>query len=98
MEYREGQSTRCGYCGVSQWCDQFAAMHSKDEDDERSDPVPPESNAEAEGEDAAATKMIVAWAYEDEEQVEYRFITGGQDSDLSTLGIIEMTKSMVLEG
>lgn len=45
-----------------------------------------------------ATKMIVAWAYEDEEQVEYRFITGGQDSDLSTLGIIEMTKSMVLEG
>lgn len=52
VEYREGQSTRCGYCGVSQWCDQFAAMHSKDEDDERSDPVPPESDAEAEGEDA----------------------------------------------
>ena len=44
-----------------------------------------------------ATKLLIAWAYEDGETVEYRFITGGHDSELSTLGIIEMTKAMVLE-
>ena len=43
VEYREGKSTRCGYCGVSRWCDQFAAMNSKDHDDERSDPIPEET-------------------------------------------------------
>lgn len=44
-----------------------------------------------------ATKIIIAWAYEDDEHAEYRFITGGDASDLTTLGIIEMTKAMVLE-
>lgn len=34
IEYRPGVSTRCGYCGVSKWCDQFAAMDNKDIDDE----------------------------------------------------------------
>lgn len=51
--YREGQSTRCGYCGVSEWCDQFAAMQHKDQDDERSDPLPDENGAsQGEGENA----------------------------------------------
>jgi hypothetical protein len=39
IEYREGVSTRCGYCGVSQWCDQFAAMSNKEPDDERDHPL-----------------------------------------------------------
>lgn len=34
VEYRPGASTRCGYCGVSQWCEQFAALDNKDTDDE----------------------------------------------------------------
>lgn len=36
--YREGESTRCGYCGVSQFCAQFAAMQ-KDSADDRANPV-----------------------------------------------------------
>lgn len=34
IQYREGVSKRCAYCGCSKWCDQFAAMDNKDTDDE----------------------------------------------------------------
>lgn len=46
VEYREGVSTRCGYCGVSAWCSQFAAMQ-KGNDDERPDPLPLETSKDA---------------------------------------------------
>ena len=40
VEYRPGVSTRCQYCGVKFWCDQYQnqiAPSEKDDDDERSD-------------------------------------------------------------
>jgi hypothetical protein len=39
IDYRPGASTRCGYCGVADWCSQYARM-SKDGENERSDLLP----------------------------------------------------------
>lgn len=32
IEYREGRSVRCGYCQVSQWCEQYKSMTSKEDE------------------------------------------------------------------
>lgn len=44
VEYRAGKSTRCEYCGVSAWCQQYAAMQKGDDDG--LDPVPDEDGSE----------------------------------------------------
>lgn len=43
IDYRPGQSLRCGYCGVARWCSQYALM-AKDNTDERNHPVPDEQS------------------------------------------------------
>lgn len=44
IQHRPGASTRCGYCGVSQFCQQYASL-SKDETDDDSPSLPAEVEA-----------------------------------------------------
>lgn len=39
IQYRQGTSTRCGYCGVSQFCAQYASLSKEETDDGHSLPA-----------------------------------------------------------
>lgn len=44
-----------------------------------------------------ASKILIAWAFEDEEVIEHRYIIGGDGGLLSTVGMLEVTREMVLD-
>ena len=44
-----------------------------------------------------ADKIVIVWGHESDEGNEYRFVTGGSDSDMSTIGMLEIAKAMVME-